>query len=341
MEIQGFNKDELIILENLPQTSKNVNNAFERLYTLEISELKNTTIYNQAFLELTKAINIENETYQQLNLSPTDLYKFIQLLSNQTKLPIFDIKPTTSYANYNNKSIKRVINFLTSLMMNHPDYHKQILNDSLSKEILSLNIIKQQDDLINGFTNSIKIESSLHTDIHCLFLSFLEDEILKQTNNNIKKNLIKAKYCFAITNKDLEPFLIETKINIPKTIFINSKIITQLLKTPEHTYSFIKLSQLKTQAKIEINKLLKLKDNEYNNPDTQINSIISSCYLRALLSLMTDEELHTLNEEFKNQIENPKYTQEHLYDRISENIIISCFKCNQFDKSKTRILSIN
>lgn len=341
MELSNFDKKELKILEHLLQTSNNVSNIFDRLCTLEMSELKDSNIYTQALQELTRAINIENETYSSAQLSETECYKYIKLLSEKTKLPIFDIRPTTSINNYQHKSIKRVINILTSMMINHPEFHKNILNDSLTQQIMNLQIINQKEDLINGFINNIQIDSTLDYDINCIFLSILEDEINKQKNTIIKNQLIKTKYCIKTTNKELEPFLITTNLNIPKTIFVNSKIKTQLLHAGEKTYNFIRFSKLKSKANNEISKLLDIKDNEYTNSKTESNSIIICCYLRALFTLMTDEEINDFNLQFHNIIENPKYASKHLYDRISENIIISCFKGYKYDKTKTRILSIN
>jgi len=339
MELIGFEKRELEILESILQISTNVSNELERLCTLEIGGLKDSPVYRQALYELIRTINIENEKLKSTELSYSTCDKFIKFLSNQTKLPIFDVKPTTSITNAKHKNIKRVINILTSLMINKTDFHNNILNENLTKQILNLRFSKNKETLMQSLMHSVKIQTAIDTDINSMFLSILEDEINKQLNPKYRLELIKAKYCIATTNKELETFLIETKFNIPNTIYINSKITTQLLQEGEKSYNFIRFAQLKSKAKIEISKLLNIKDSEYNNQNRYINSIITSCYIRALLSLMTNEEIHDFNQEFHNHIESPDYLKEHLTDRISENIIINCFKCFKYDKSKTRILS--
>ena len=225
------------------------------------------------------------------------------------------------------------------MMQQSQDFHKNIIPKEFIEEITNLDLKITQSDFQKGIEHSIKIQSALETDIHSMFLSVLENAITLKEYQKYHKNLIKAKYCFSTTNKELESLILECHFSIPSTIYISSRIINELLKESEISYDIIRFAKLKAKAQLEISKLLKLKDSEYSNPTTYIDSIISSCYLRALLSLMTDNEINDFNQEFHDFIDKPEYLKEHLYDRISENIIINCFKCIKYDKRKIRILS--
>lgn len=340
MELMGFTIDELSQIESLLQLSTNISNIMDFLYQLEIHGKKDSEEYQQQILELTRAINTENEKYQTLNLTYQQCHKYAKLLSYQTNMPFFDTKPTTSFKNYNNRVVKRIINILITQMMNNKDFHKSIIPETIINQIIKIDNKITEDDFLTSFEHSVKLQATLNGDICCIFLSILEDAIPQRKYKEYREELIKAKYCVATTNKEIEAFLLHCKFSIPKEIYTGTKLTTELLQEENKSYDIIRFAELKSKAQIEINKLLQIKDSDYNNPTTYINSIISSCYLRALLSLMKDDEINDFNQEFHDQIDSHEYLKEHLNDRIGENIIINCFKCFKYDRGRIRILSI-
>ena len=132
---------------------------------------------------------------------------------------------------------------------------------------------------------------------------------------------------------------IGTNFDISDNIYISSKILNELLNEPEISYNFIKRMKLKSTANYNINILLNLTDSDYSDDNTFFNSIIIACQIRALLSLMEGNTVDTFNQEIHDILESPKYLSKHLNDRISENIIISCFKYFKKDREKVRTLS--
>lgn len=335
MNLTNFTIEELSQLEKLLQVSNNVGIIIDKLCILELNNQKDSILYNQTILEFTRLVNIENETYQNANLDYQQCYKFARLLSAQINTEMFDTKPTNSFKNQNNKTIKRVINILISIMQQDKNFNQSIITDEFIETLSKLTNYITKNDLIQGLEHNIKIQSSLDTDINSIFISILEELITQRIYQQYKKELIKAKYCFATSNKELEILLIENKFSIPNIIYINSKIINELLKEEELSYNIIRYTELKIRAQIEINKLLNIKDNEYNNPEKYIHTIISSCYLRALFSLMTSDEINDFNEEFHEQLDK----LEDINNEISEKIIINCFKSFNKDKKRIRILS--
>ena len=178
---------------------------------------------------------------------------------------------------------------------------------------------------------------SLDNDITSMFLLLLEDSI---SESEYEIELIKVKYAIATTHKSLEDLILSNKFNIPNSIFIGAKFMNELLQESELSYEIIRYAGLKNKVQTEINKLIQIPDIKYSSPSTNIDSIISSCYIRALLSLMKDDDVKNIEREFTTQIESPEYLYKHLFDRISENIILSCFKSFKYDKGRARILTI-
>ena len=339
MNLTDFTIEELNKLETLLQTSNNVGTIIDKLCTLEINNQKDSIQYNQTLLEFTRLVNIENETYQNACLNYQQCYKFARLLSTKINTSIFDTKPTNSIKNQNNKVIKRVINILITIMQQNQNFHQSIITNEFLETLSNLTNNITKKDLIKGLEHSIKVQSSLDTDINSIFISILEELTTQKLCHKYKEELLKAKYCIITSNKELELLLIEHKFSIPNTIYINSKIINELLKEGELSYNIIRSTELKVRAQTEINKLLNIKDSEYKNKDIYINSIIISCYLRALFSLMTCDEINDFNEEFHKQIDKLNYLKEQCDNRISEDIIINCFKSFNHDKEKIHILS--
>lgn len=131
MEIMGFTIEELSQLESLLQISTNASKIMDYLCKLEVNRQKDREEYQQQLLELTRAINIENEKYQKLNLTYQQCYKYAKLLSIQANEPLFDTKPTTIIKNNNNRVIKRVINNLITIMMLSKNFHKSIIPQNI------------------------------------------------------------------------------------------------------------------------------------------------------------------------------------------------------------------
>ena len=137
------------------------------------------------------------------------------------------------------------------------------------------------DDMLTGLSHSFKIQMSLDSDINYMFLSLLQDHI---ESSPYETQLIQVKYCIATTNKELETIFLNHRFQIPKEVFFSSQFINEILQEGKLSFDIARLSSLKPKAQIEINKLLKIPDSDYNNLSTNVNSIISSCYIRAILA---------------------------------------------------------
>ena len=336
MERLDFTLEELHQLETLLECSSKISNIIDSLYILDITEQKESSQYEIKLQELKQAIDNENKTYQTANLSYQQCLKYSKLLSSQTNIPIFDDKAPTSIKHYRHRIFKRVINILMTLVQNNSSFHQNIISNSLLIDSNTDNTNTIQNSFTKGLSNSFKVQLSLNDDINSMFLSILESYI---PQSEYQQELIKVKYTLATTHKSLEQLILENKFNIPNTIYLGAQLMNELFQESQLSYEIIRFAELKTKTKIEINKIIEITDKEYLKDSIKIDSIISNCYIRALLSLMKDEDIENLEQEFKTKTQQPEYLYKHINDQISENMILSCFQSSKYDKKRTRVLT--
>ena len=108
----------------------------------------------------------------------------------------------------------------------------------------------------------------------------------------------------------------------------------------EIQYQIIRNTETITTIKEHIIKLLEINDNDYNNKEKNIESIIRQCYIRAFLTIIHEDIAYDINEYFHKLIESDEYLRTHQNNEISENIIIKCFKSQKYDRKKIRSISI-
>lgn len=339
MNLMQFNKEELIQIESLLQSATDISKIYDRLCELEINNEKESQEYKELIAKLNKAIKEENKKYDDFISSYHQCIKYATLLASKTKFHIFDDQISTTARNYDNRVIRRIIMKLTNIAKSNPNFNKHTIPDEIINTLTKLSPNITKSDFHTSLNHNRNINQSLKNDIQSIFLSILEEAISYKTNTRIRNQLIKAKYCIIFAHKNLESMMIKYNFNMPSNVYIYSKIMNEVLTKDSLSYDIMKYFELKSQASKEINYLLAIRDPEYDNSETNIDSIISQYYLRALISLMTGEEVDRFNEEFHNEIESEKYLQAHPTDRISENAIMKCFKLFKQDKGRIRTLS--
>lgn len=339
MEILSYNIEDFEKLETLLQSSTEISSIYDKLCELEINSQKDSKEYEELLTKLSKLIKKEKDEYQKINFSHKDCIKYLKLLEAKTNIHGMDTRITSTLAHYKNRIIKRIMNNLVDVLERNRNFHQEIIN----KEIVNSfpNIIKNipTEALIKSVGDSAKIQTAINNDIQNMFLSILEETILSKFNKDYRRELIQAKYCILFTNKNMESLFISRNFDIPDIVYISSKIINQLVNSSEFGYDSIKYITLKSLVKTDINNLLNLNDSDYKNHNVYFNSIICKCHIRAALSLMPNSQVDQFNEEFHEIIENKKYLEKNQNNRISEDLIMSCFKCFNHDKEKVRILS--
>lgn len=138
------------------------------------------------------------------------------------------------------------------------------------------------------------IKEIIEEDINRNFLTILQDVIEDQNNEDVRYELLNAKYNLIYLNPKLEQELLNNKFKIGYTIPQSSEFYLNLLGVKTSNL-FIKLEVLKNIRR-ELNEILNLKNDDYDYNKAQI--IIRSAYLRANMGMLEQKELEFLNEKF-------------------------------------------
>lgn len=328
-----FSKDELIEIEELLNISNTINNIYEQLYQLEIDNKIESHNYQKLIDYLKEKTTIENQKYAKLNYKQCkNIFSFL-LTSN--KLLKENNTECLLFQKYDDKIPRRIMSFLSKKIILDENYQQE--NIELINNI-GINI--PSDEITKILNKNVKIEDAVRTDVLSILLTILNEYISNKKYNKYKNELIKLKYYILLINKDIEEQLLITKFNISNYIYLNSNILTNILKVHQEQYDLIKNIETELSTLIHISELLELKDTDYNNDKKNIESIIRQCYIRALLTLMNEEAVYNLNKKFYDLLNDEEYLKQELKNSISENIIIYCFKCQKQDRPKIRTLSI-
>lgn len=153
------------------------------------------------------------------------------------------------------------------------------------------------------------------------------------------KYLITSKYEALFLNKDIESYTLTNNFNLPNNPYAISNLIKEVLNIEPNLYSFIKNSLCNKIASNEIYEMLEISDFDYSNIDTASVAVIRGCMIKSCLVYMNDKQINELNNMFHDYIEDKEYDLIHPNSKVSESIIINCFKNVKRDKTKIRILS--
>lgn len=339
MEIYKFNIEDFKVLETLLQISTEISKIYDKLCILEINNQKDSNEFHELLKELNALIKKETHEYKKNNLTHEDCLKFLRLLESKTSIPAMDTSITITLKHNDDKVIRRIMNNLLNILEQSKGFHQKVLDMGMEKPILDIMEGITKEDFLKGIEASTKVGAALENDIQSMFLSILEEAISYKSNTNYRNKLITSKYCILFSHKNIESMFIDNNFDIPSSVYISSKMLNQLLNQPEISYNFTKYMKLKSMAKNDINSLLNITDSEYQNPNMFFSSIIVECHIRALLGLMEGKNVDDLNQEVHDILNSPKYLSKHLNDRISENIVINCFRYFKKDRERVRTLS--
>jgi len=338
MNLNNFTKEELTIIESFIKSSHNIKNIYEKLEQLDINNLKNSQEYIYLINKLKQEINVENNKYKNANLTTEQKTKIIELLASNPNSSRKDNIDTIINQQDNDLITRRVFNILINQTVTNIDYTKNNIPTELLEFINAYNIPINDNKINKEINNYTQIQLAISNDINLVFLSILQDNLNLWKYSQYKNNLLKSFYSTIFINKNIEEQLINNNFNIDNNVYISSKLINDLLKSNSTIYNIISSILVEPQLDSHISNLLKIKDTEYNYPSINIYSILTECYIRSLLTFLTNERVQYLKKKFHYLTVNPTYSKD---NRNSQEIIINCFKNIKQDKSKKRIISLN
>ena len=338
MNLNNFTKEELTIIESFLKSSQNIKNIYDKLEQLDINNLKNNEEYITLINKLKKEIIKENNKYKNNNLTTEKKAKIIELLANNHNLSKKENINIIINQQDNDLITRRVFNILTNQTIPNIDYTKKHIPTDLLELLNTYGLPIKNNKTFKEINNYTKIQLAISNDINIIFLSILQENLNLWKYSQYKNNLLKSFYSTLFINKDIEEQLINNNFNMNNNIYISSKLTNDLLKSNSIIYNTITSILVEPQLNLHITNLLKIKDNEYNYPSINIYSIITECYIRSLLTFLTNDRIQYLKQQFHYIINNTTYQKN---NRNSQETIINCFNNVKHDKSKKRIISLN
>lgn len=293
-------------MESLIKTASSIDSLYQKMYELEIHGKKDTEEYKKLFDYLIIALEVENKIYKDSKLDYKKGFAWFDYLIDN-KLPFDYVSDLESIMrqDYNHRIIRRILN-----------------------------------SLLYQITLESDVQKALEKDVINAYLVFLQESIDKQNYHNLKKNLIKSKYNTAFIKKEIETEMILSNFTISNTLYISSRFIADLMNMDLEFYNMSKNLYGGKISMFQISELMEMQDESYNDPVKSTTSTLRQCLMRAAFLLMSDEIISEVNDEFHEIIESNEYLCRNPHDKISEQLVINCFKSIKKDQKKPKVLAI-
>lgn len=338
MEKYNLNNNDFELINKLTKNTNNINILYNELYKREMAGKKDSTEYKILLNEIKYLLKEEDKLYKEADLNVNKAIAWTSYISNITRITKEDDIETITNQNYNGRTIKRMLNKLTTYFMSDHNYISNMISDEL-KDIFEE--LDNKEELLKECTIlSIQMQKTFEKDLLYTFLEILKEFINDNKLRIYKPNLIEAIYNISFINKDIESFMIINNFNIPDTLYINSQIVADILNVEDELYNELKNNYFIRIISTQINNLLNIKDTEYSDDIKASSSILKQCLLRAGLSFINTTNIENIKHKFYEFTKSPNYLNNYHDNTLSYEIIINCFKNINKDKNKQHILSL-
>ncbi len=328
-------------LEKIIKISTSIEKLYKEIFVLEINGQKDSETYKKNMDYLNISLEVESKIYENVTFNYLKYDELISYLTNQLPSNILDMPECIIERDYRERVIRRIIyNLLAQLQeialkkykVELPD---DILNFASQFGVFNLNQIA---NITIYFDNEIK--KSLGKDFLTGYLIFLQEFINNDNFNDFQKDLIKSKYNVSFLNKHIESEFKNNNFQIPDVFYPNSSLVPDFSRINSNIYIDLKDSYSFRQAIYQISKLIETSNQDYQDYNQKLTSILRECLIRATFLFMSNEKLEDLNYQFHEYLESDEYRKKSLNNKISEEIIINCFNNIKKDRNKINILSL-
>ncbi len=279
-------------LIELHQVTEEITLIYLRMIAIETYGFKEqSSEFRFLVSKLKSMINLEGQLYKQLELTPqkaADIYdsddyceaNFIEIITNG--ITDNNLSNLRISRNLYNVALPYFMSNEYSNSKDEDEYHDDMEDEE--SHILS-------DQEVMDLVISKKMEMAMDDDVTKGVFSFLLEDIDNYDDvYGIRYYLIRAKYILALTNPSIEAAMIDNNFSNNYSLYYTSEIIGKTLGLDSHD-----VANRKDSMALEI--AYEIIDNpEYCNINLlkqysyQAGKILSGCYLRAALLLLTDEK---------------------------------------------------
>ena len=341
MEKYKLMKQDYEWLQKLIQTSTSIETLYKKMFDLEISGKKDTDDYKKMLEYLSISIDVEDELYNNGNLSYSKCMALVEYILND-RVPdgfLNDIESIMTQ-DYNNRVLRRILNVLVNKIISDYDSIQRMLPSEITDLMEQLGMPNPEQVVSQAIYSSIELQKAFEKDTLNGFLAILQEFTCKESYRTFREDLIRTKYNTSFINKNIETDMRSNSFEIPETFYTNSRFVADLTQTNLELYKLLKDVYGTKESTNQISKVIEMGDMDYSDPKKATSSILRQCLMRSAFLLMSDEVISDVNYEFHEFVEDEKYLNRHPNDRISEQIVINCFKAIKRDRNKPSVLSL-
>jgi len=332
------------IEEQLLNTTKSLDNLWDKLYEKELAGEKDSEEFKTYLGYVQMVLEAEKEYYSKMSMQRCET--LLNYLVTQ-KMP-FNHKSTLEIIISQEKSdrvIRRIMRKLEDILSQDSDYladHalKQITKQYNIPTHMVLEMIPQRhvEELTNVFNEALQMNNVFQEDAVNTFLSFVEEAIGNRNNRKYLPELLKVKYDVGFTHEFVENDLLKNNFDIQKQLVLYSKFKSDMLGIDELAYKILKTQYGIDITRYQIPELLETGDLDYREKSKAVSSILRQAILRSGFLLVEDELIHDINQLYHDFIDNPEFIQKGKQTTISQAMIIEAFNKIKKDRNKHRTL---
>lgn len=307
------------VIKTLINASIEIKRIYQRLAVLEQNNKKNTKEYYKLIDNLKIMQEIEDIYYQKLDISIKTFYDFVY---EYEFYPLEQIDEDV---------IERISNHLILRSENAKDEESAKFYKKYYKK--QLKSLRRKDINLNQ-TKMTLIERHIYSNILNTYLYLLE------LKGKTKPYLIQEKYRVFNMYKHKENEFIKENFNAHDIYYIDSKTASKFLNINESTYIEYINNLIKKEYITQLDKILSIKDYEYEKDFDETKKLSQECFIRALFTLADNKTIDEMNYSFHELIDNKDNIEKYLDSNKSIELIINSFKSIKRDRRRIKILSI-
>lgn len=335
-----FDSKEIEKIDRLINITASIDETYKGLYKLELEGKKNTAEYKKLLEYLKSLRNIENNLYNDENLTLEKCSMWANyILSNKVHKEFFDGIEGIIIRDQKYRIFMRILGILKKKVIYDVNNMTRLIPKQM-KDLIKNQNIPDLNKLTNyAVKSNIDINKAVEKDTFNAFLLLLQEFTDDDKYLDITYELLQTKYDISFIDVDVENDMINNNFNIQNVLYENARFTADLYQMPLKALTMIKDSNGSRNAMIQISEIIKINDEDYDEENKLITSILRQCLLRASLLSLTDDMIADVNFKFHEIIDCKEYLSRNPQNDISENAIINCFKGIKKDKEKQNTIS--
>lgn len=304
-----MNKPGINILDDILKLNETALKQYEILAELDIEGKKKSKEYKDTLSNIELVASVIAKKLANLTISDEDLLRYETCLAKNHDFEDEDILVETLYQNTHDLAAKR----LSMQIFNYSllNYCYIMEDEYIDPEYANLNV-EVNEIIEDEVTKEIDFELIKDRLINHTFLAYLDEAIQNETNEEVKKILIRTKY-----NIIYLIYPVETNFLKDQNKYINPSLIQEVVSYQEEHVNLEELFvEPNEQTIIEhLEWIANIPDKYYDNFENNVKLYLLSLYIKTLLSInisqSSETRLNTFREKLKlKSLKSRKYIDE-------------------------------